>query len=758
MAVGRAAIFLLTALAAAPAWGASERPLLGGRTARFQAAPLTPRGVIKFRGETALASFGDPRCPATSSLRLSTEVGQFTQIDLPCANWRSTTTGYLYKDSSGAAGGVRRIVYRSDRLAIAMNGPGYAPVTAPVPFAEVTFAVGGNRACGRFSAFELNADGRVLASGSQACRPRPNFLVIALDDSRADGIDRMPTVLSRVAAEGTSFTNSFVVESLCAPSRASILTGLEARHHGVRKLSGTFGGAHVFRENGADQQTVAVWLRAAGYDTGLFGKYINGYGESESTLGPGGTFYVPPGWSRWRGMMSGEHYGGVLGPTYQLVDEQGGVTTYDVHATDEQYSTDLLARQARAFIAEAVGQGRNFFAYYTPYASHTDTPDLTPHPAQRHSGIFAFQLPLWRPVSWNEPDVSDKPSWVRSIGPVAAIPGAVNDVIRDLAYESLLAVDEQVGMFLDQLDALGVADDTVVVFTSDNGVAWGEHRLFGQFKECPYEECLRVPMIVRYPRFAAAAMSQSTVLNIDLAPTVAALAGVTPPSAVDGRSYAGSITGQPSADEGHDDFLLERWRGVPDDRLLYSGQPAHGDQVRLLFGDPRADPRAAALFEFDDGSGSPVPGVVPVAIGPTADATFSALGNAIVAVVPETSRSLNIQRHQLTIVDLSATETGVYFAVDRDQGRVMKAGNPVPTFFGVRDVARALTYVEYETDEVELYDLTSDPNQLENVAGDPEYGDERERMAHRLADLLGESDLGNLRRASAHGIAVRALR
>src|SRR5262249_372202 len=154
-----------------------------------------------------------------------------------------------------------------------------------------------------------------------------------------------------------------------------------------------------------------------------------------------------------------------------LADEHGALTTYDNHSTDEQYSTDLLAEEARAFIADTVASGRNFFAYYTPYASHTDTPDLTPHPAERHSGIFAFKLPLWRPPSWNEAEVSDKPEWVQAIPPVAPFQGAVNDVIHDLAYESLLAVDEQVGMFLDQLDQLAVTDDTVVIFTSDNGVA-----------------------------------------------------------------------------------------------------------------------------------------------------------------------------------------------------------------------------------------------------------------------------------------------
>src|SRR5262249_47738660 len=114
---------------------------------------------------------------------------------------------------------------------------------------------------------------------------RPNILLINLDDTRADGIDRMPTLLSRVAAHGVSFRNSFVPDALCAPSRASILTGLYARHHGTKALYGVIGGASSFRESGADRETVAVWLQAAGYDTGLFGKYINGYSKSEAHAG-----------------------------------------------------------------------------------------------------------------------------------------------------------------------------------------------------------------------------------------------------------------------------------------------------------------------------------------------------------------------------------------------------------------------------------------------------------------------------------------
>ncbi len=572
-------------------------------------------------------------------------------------------------------------------------------------------------------------------SATHTADTRPSILLINLDDTRADGIDRMPTVLTRLAAQGVTFSNSFVVDPLCAPSRASLLTGLFARHHGVEALGGVIGGAHIFRERGADRQTMAAWLQAAGYATGLFGKYINGYGPTEQDQGPDGTFYVPPGWSRWRGMTSPEHYGGIHGTTYALVDESGTRVVYDDHTTDRQYSTDLLAGEVRTFIADAVTQGRPFFAVWTPYASHADTPSFIPAPADRHIRL-SLDLPPWRPASWDETDVADKPRFIQQ-RPMPADPNTVifNEVIRQLAYRTLLAVDEDLGLILDDLVQLGIDRNTVIILTSDNGVGWGEHRLFVQAKECPYEECLRVPMIVRDPRAGSTAIVRdAAVLNIDIAPTVAALAGVVPPVPVDGVSFAPWVVGPPPA-QWRNDFLVEYKRGGRGDNLSYSGQVTDGDQLRVLYGDPRVQPRAAILFEFDHGGGV-ASGADAVPIGADADATFANLGAAVVAGVPFTGMTHNRGADRLVIANTSPDHHGVYFLVERDQGAVIEHEYAVPDYFGVRDLAGGFTYVEYESGERELYDLTVDPAQLENKAGDPTYAAMRARFAQRLAELL----------------------
>src|SRR5689334_19437171 len=192
---------------------AAEQPLLGGRTARFRAAGLRRRALVYFAGDAAaLVTLGDPRCPARSIFRLTASVSRFTQVDLPCAKWRATSShGYVYVDPPGSAGGVRRIVLVRGTLLVKLGGGNVPTITGPLPFAEAMLRVGTEQVCGRFASFEENTAGRsVAAPGSGPCHPRPNFIVVNLDDARADGIDRMPVVQSRIIGEGVRFTESFV--------------------------------------------------------------------------------------------------------------------------------------------------------------------------------------------------------------------------------------------------------------------------------------------------------------------------------------------------------------------------------------------------------------------------------------------------------------------------------------------------------------------------------------------------------------------
>ena len=384
----------------------------------------------------------------------------------------------------------------------------------------------------------------------------------------------------------------------------------------------------------------------------------------------------------------------------------------------------------RDFVTDAVGDRQPFFAYWAPNAPHLDS--LLPAPAARHAGLFAGLAP-WRPASFDEVDASDKPRWLQllTLGPLEP---ALTDDIRERAYESLLAVDEQLGLLLDHLEALGVDDRTMVLLTSDNGVAWGEHRLFTQRKEAPYEECIRVPMLVRYPRGERAGVTvDAPVLNIDVAPTLLALAGVPPRDHLDGQSFSGLVDGV-EAPAARDALLLEHFRWVRSHGLTYRGQVADGDRVRLFHGDSLARPRDSTLFEFDD-DGTVGGGAMAVPIGGTDDGSFANLAAAIAAVVVQAQAIPDPGAKRLDVIDRPPGTQGVYLRTEVDPGEVIEEDAVLPDYVGVRDVAHGFSYIEYETNEVELYDLRVDPDQLANKAADPAYGAVRATLAARL-DLM----------------------
>jgi len=725
----------LAVLMLAPAWSAgASLPLTNGRrvVSRTGGTPSRNRTVIRFSRDPNLVDVGDPACPASSSIRIVAGGYDSGVLPLSCSGWRRASTGLRFEAPDGP-GGLRKLSVGGGTLSATFAGALHAPIPSSAPFVEIALRLGTTEHCGRLLALAANGTTTFRAVGpSTACSviaPRPSFLVVNLDDTRADGVDRMPVLQERLAAEGQTFRNAFTPNALCCPSRASLLTGLLALHHGTVRHSGPQGGAQSFRELGSDAETIAVWLQRAGYRTGLFGKYLNGYGAAtEGGIGPNGGLYVPPGWDRWWAMLSPEFFGGVHGLTYEVSTEDGSLLRFDDHTSDAEYSTDLSAAELRQFVLDATAAGRPFFAYWTPVASHTDGFE-PPAPAARHFDFFA-DLPLWRPPSWDEADLSDKPRWLREL---VLDPNGVTDELRRRAYESLLAVDEQLGSFLDLFASLGIDDDTMVVFTSDNGAGWGEHGLFSQQKMCPYEECQRVPFVVRYPRAGGGGVTRDEpVLNVDVAPTLAALAGAGMPAESDGRSILPLLAGAP---EGwRTDYLLESWRQSCRDTLAFTAPPVDGDRIRLFYGDPwTVAPRASILFEFDL-DGVVGPDAVRVPINPALGWTVFALSQALTTRVPEV-RLVSNPFGRVIAEDATAACHGPLWWEEVDQTGVIDPSDPLPAYFGVRDVARGYTWVEYESGERELYDLNLDPFQLDSRHDDPAYAELRAELAARTATL-----------------------
>lgn len=374
--------------------------------------------------------------------------------------------------------------------------------------------------------------------------PRPNIVFILTDDQRWDmvgplhsvsGVDPvMPTVVRELQANGVTFSNGFVTTPLCCPSRATIFSGLYAHTTGVHTNSLPDGGASLFH----DASTLPVWLKAAGYRTALYGKYMNGYKD----ISP----YVPPGWDEFHVFRETSYYSYVLA-------ENGVEKTFGFARKD--YSTDVLRDKVVDFIHTHGNDGQPFFVEYAPYAPHAPAT-----PAARHLGMFNNLSP-WRPPNFAEADASDKPAWVQAIDWTGTAE-TLNDNFRQKQLESLQAVDEAVAAILQALKDVGHLDDTFILFASDNGYSWGAHRW--RPKDCPYEECLRVPVIVRYRPLAPLRRTDpSIVLNLDLCETFAELAGATPGPGVEGASLVRVIDG--TEPTWRTDFVEEHWHSLPED-------------------------------------------------------------------------------------------------------------------------------------------------------------------------------------------------
>ena len=365
---------------------------------------------------------------------------------------------------------------------------------------------------------------------------RPNVVVIVTDDQSADSLPSATPVMPYLQGRALDpndhwvvFDHAFVNTPLCCPSRATMLTGLLSRDTGV-----------VDNEHGRlldEDATIASWLHDDGYHTGLVGKYLNGYPFGRAP-------FVPRGWDRWwakqQGPVTNLYYG------YTLI-EQGQPIRYG--DAEEDYATDVFAAKAVEFIREAPF-GRPFFLWFAPTAPH---PPWTPAP--RHAGAYE-DLAVPMPPSTGEADVSDKPEWIRQLPPSDADTLAAFQASRRRSYEALRAVDDAVRAVVEELRARGELRRTVIVFTSDNGLAFGEHRW--EKKTCAYDECLRVPLLVRMPG-AEPRVDPAFVSTVDLAPTIAELAGVTPPSPLAGTSLVRLL--RSGRDDGRRPVVYAEWVG-----------------------------------------------------------------------------------------------------------------------------------------------------------------------------------------------------
>ncbi len=337
----------------------------------------------------------------------------------------------------------------------------------------------------------------------------------------------MPATRRFFGRGGTTFSNAFATTPLCCPSRASIFTGQYAHNHDVLKNRDS----HDLRS----YSTLQYYFRQeTDYATGLVGKYLNSWSVTED----------PPHFDRWAS-YSGRYYG-------RPFNMNGKITETN------DYSTYFMAETAVRFLERFDRiEERPWFLYVATVAPH---PPFTISPQYRGA-----RLPDWeRNPAITERELGDKPATVPRPFDLDR-PGE----LRRKQLRTLMSVDDLVAKIARTLRRLGETRDTLAIFTSDNGLLWGEHGHFA--KRLPYTQSIAVPLMVRWPgEIARGETEDSPVANVDIAPTIMEAAGLIPDRRypVDGRSLLGS-------DDRSEIFLeqLENWRvGLPDWRSIRTAE------------------------------------------------------------------------------------------------------------------------------------------------------------------------------------------
>ncbi len=414
---------------------------------------------------------------------------------------------------------------------------------------------------------------------------KSNIIFIRTDDDVIDSLNiRQPNgklvlqyVNDLLAKRGTTFANNYVSLSLCCPSRSTTLTGQYAHNHHVLSNNAPTGGYTVFDPTNA----LPVWLTNAGYYNVHIGKYLNEYN------GQG----IPPGWNEWYtsgiGGNEGAHYF-----NYTL-NENG--TTVSYGSNERDYATDVYTHKAVNFIKQQPNGNSPFFLQVDYTSPHNPGPILGwsggPVPAPRHLGIMSQYTPTF-PPSFNEIDVSDKPQNIQNLASLTQTQTDGIITFERHRLEALMSVDEGVRDIVGALAQKGELANTYIVFTSDNGIEQGQHRI-PQGKEQVYEESNKQYLIIRGPDVAPGAVRNEFVANIDLAPTFADWAHATPLLVQDGHSLVPLLTN--TATSWRQGILLETFEnpfykairtpdymyaeydynhdGIPDEKELYNFVP-----------------------------------------------------------------------------------------------------------------------------------------------------------------------------------------
>jgi N-acetylglucosamine-6-sulfatase len=447
-----------------------------------------------------------------------------TPMDLTAAAPSSGAVNLRWTASTDDVGVAGYAVYRSDAVnplaeVGSTTGPSATSFTdlTVAPETDYSYVVDAFDAASHRSA---QSDPATVHTPAVSTSASPNIVLIITDDQSYRMLDQMGTVESQLVDKGVTFSNAFVSNSLCCPSRTSILRGQYAHTTGVYDIKGPYGGWARVHSQDLESSTLATWLQADGYRTGLVGKYLNAYNNLS---------YVPPGWDYWRGDTD-PYYG-------YRISENGVSRKYG--STPDDYKTKVLTGYADQFI-RTTPSGTPLFLYLTPGAPHAP---FTAEPKYANDPRCANVTNTDSPA-FGEADVSDKPAYVRRINWTPALATLTGTTVPREQCRTLLSVDDMVDTVMQAMTDTGRLNDTFFLFMTDNGYMNGDHRLKG--KKVPYEASIRVPFIVRYDPVTAATsprVDDHMVVNIDIAPTLMDLLGLTITPGCPSPSYSPTCTG-----------------------------------------------------------------------------------------------------------------------------------------------------------------------------------------------------------------------
>lgn len=523
---------------------------------------------------------------------------------------------------------------------------------------------------------------------------RPNVVLLLTDDQTFEEMSGLQQTSALIGGQGTTFSRAYVSYPLCCPSRAAILTGQYMHDNGVHGNSPPDGGWQRFHEEGLENRDLPVWLRNAGYYNVQVGKYLNGYGGSPAP--------IPPGWDEWYAKLSdydASVHGGRLYFNYQLREDppaDGGVPCpsgdppvsgqpFTCHYGDgpADYQTDVFRDKA----VEAIRRIGDASSGDIPFFLNVDfnAPHSPYVPAPRHQGTLAG-VPLGTEPGSNEKNTADKPFFLRRLPKLGNGKLVGIDNRRRSRLEMLRSVDDAVAAIVRALAAEGQLDNTYILFTSDNGYFSGEHRI-RQGKYLPHDPASHVPLMISGPGIPAGGISSELVSNVDIASTIAQLAGASPRLAQDGRSL------------------------LP-----------HAQQPTLRTTRP-------ILLEGDTGSNIDDEGAEGLTTHNAAD--FARFQKHVRREKKRLRKRCLRLRRTSPRRALLCYRQGVRNIEQEPVDTIYKL--QAPAYRGIRTDRYALFL--YGTGEVELYDMWRDPNQLKSVSKNKRYRSVRKTLLAELDRL-----------------------